>query len=70
MQTVRQLAMGYSNSQIAERLFISLSTVKIHVQAILEALRVNNRTQAAVIAAYFLKTSPEEVVKRAGRQVD
>jgi DNA-binding NarL/FixJ family response regulator len=41
---------GKSNKQIARDLVVSENTVKIHVAAILRALGVNNRTQAAVAA--------------------
>ena len=62
------LAMGYSNKQIGDKLCISVSTVKVHVQEILSNLRVRNRIQAAAVAAYFLKIKPEEIVKAANRQ--
>lgn len=39
---------GKSNQQIAEKLFITLATVKTHVRSILTKLRVDDRTQAAV----------------------
>ena len=61
------LAMGYSNKQIGDKLCISVSTVKVHVQEILSNLRVRNRIQAAAVAAYFLKIKPEEIVKAANR---
>ena len=41
---------GLSNQQIAERLVVSIETVKSHVRHILEKLVVNDRTQAAVKA--------------------
>jgi DNA-binding NarL/FixJ family response regulator len=44
------LAMGLSNAEIAERLSISVPTVKRHLSHLLVKLRVNNRTHAAVEA--------------------
>jgi DNA-binding NarL/FixJ family response regulator len=41
---------GEENTQIGQRLFISTSTVKNHISAILEKLGVANRVQAAVCA--------------------
>ena len=40
------MATGLSNLQIAEKLFISLTTVKTHVRHILDKLDVQSRTQA------------------------
>ena len=62
------LAMGYSNKQIGDKLCISVSTVKVHVQEILSNLKVRNRIQAAAVAAYFLQIKPEEIIKVANRQ--
>ncbi|HEU0016654.1 MAG TPA: response regulator transcription factor [Longimicrobium sp.] len=48
---LRLLARGRSNKQIATALFLSLGTVKGHVSAILAKLGVQDRTQAALLAA-------------------
>ncbi len=61
------LVMGYSNKQIGDKLSISVSTVKAHVQEILYNLKVKNRIQAAAVAANFLGIKPEEIVKAANR---
>jgi len=44
------LGKGLSNQEISEKLGISVATVKLHVNAILHALGVKNRTAAAIIA--------------------
>jgi DNA-binding NarL/FixJ family response regulator len=45
------LAEGTSNRQIAELLGLAEGTVKIHVSAIIKALKVTNRAEAALIAS-------------------
>lgn len=42
------VARGLSNSDIAEKLFISLSTVKSHIGRVLEKLDAENRVQVAI----------------------
>lgn len=49
-EIVQALARGESNKEIARRLDLAESTVKIHVQNILKKLRLNSRVQAAVYA--------------------
>ncbi len=56
---LRLLTEGYSNQQIARRLFISESTASVHVSRILAKLGVSNRLQAAA-AAQRLKLFPAE----------
>lgn len=50
VEVLRLVAQGQSNPQIAESLFISINTVKVHLRNILDKLRVENRTQAAAYA--------------------
>jgi len=49
LEVLELAGQGASNKEIADRLFISLGTVKNHVHSILEKLHLKNRTQ---IAAY------------------
>jgi len=50
LEILSLLSIGMSNQQIAQRLFLSLSTVKTHVHRIISKLGVSDRTQAAVRA--------------------
>ncbi len=47
MEILNLMAKGLSNEEIAEKLFISLSTVKSHNQNIFQKLDVKRRTQAS-----------------------
>jgi DNA-binding NarL/FixJ family response regulator len=49
-QTLRLVAMGLSNKEIADAMSISVETVKEHVQNMLRKIALNDRTQAAVWA--------------------
>jgi len=46
LEILSLLAQGHSNQEIATKLFISLSTVKTHIQNLFEKLDVKRRTQA------------------------
>jgi DNA-binding NarL/FixJ family response regulator len=50
LQVLRHVALGLSNREIGRSLWISIETVKEHVQNILRKLDVTDRTQAAVWA--------------------
>ena len=46
LEILSLLAQGNSNQEIAAKLFVSLSTVKTHIQNLFEKLDVKRRTQA------------------------
>jgi DNA-binding NarL/FixJ family response regulator len=50
VEVLRHLAGGNRNRDIAERLFISEETVKVHVKHLMEKLGASDRTQAVAIA--------------------
>lgn len=52
LQVLRLIAVGKSNREVAEELFISLSTVAHHVTNILNKTGAANRTEAAAYAAH------------------
>ncbi|MGC2764700.1 MAG: response regulator transcription factor [Candidatus Acidiferrum sp.] len=49
IQVLHELAEGNRNREIAEKLFISEETVKVHIKHIMEKLCANDRTQAVAI---------------------
>jgi DNA-binding NarL/FixJ family response regulator len=50
IELIRRLARGRTNQEIAQELFISLSTVKAHVANIQDKLQLRNRTEIAAWA--------------------
>jgi DNA-binding NarL/FixJ family response regulator len=50
VEVLRQVAGGNRNRDIAERLFISEETVKVHVKHVMEKLGASDRTEAVAIA--------------------
>lgn len=50
MEVLQWIASGLSNQEIGEKLYLSESTIKKHVSAILEKLDVKRRTQAVKAA--------------------
>jgi ATP/maltotriose-dependent transcriptional regulator MalT len=45
---LKLISLGYSNSDIAEKLFIGITTAKTHVSSIHTKLGVKNRNQAVI----------------------
>jgi two-component system, NarL family, response regulator len=50
LEVLALIANGKTNQQIAQALFITPGTVRVHVHTILQKLNVNDRTQAAIFA--------------------
>jgi NarL family two-component system response regulator LiaR len=50
LEVLKLMVEGLNNAQIAERLVVSLSTVKYHIGNILMKLRVENRVAAVTVA--------------------
>lgn len=45
-EVLLNIALGYTNKEIADRLFVSVNTIKTHINNIYSKLDVNRRTQA------------------------
>jgi DNA-binding NarL/FixJ family response regulator len=50
LEVLKLIVDGKSNQEIANKIFVTLATVKTHVRSILNKLSVDDRTQAAVKA--------------------
>ena len=50
LEVLRLIEQGFSNQEIADRLFLALSTVKGHTRLIFDKLQVQRRTEAVVRA--------------------
>jgi DNA-binding NarL/FixJ family response regulator len=50
LEVLELMVQGYTNNQIAQQLYMSLGTVKVHIRSILSKLCASDRTQAAVLA--------------------
>jgi DNA-binding CsgD family transcriptional regulator len=55
MEVLKLLGQGKTNKEIAMALFLSPNTIKLHVSAILERLRLKSRTQAALLSSKLLQ---------------
>lgn len=64
LETLRLIARGMSNQEIAAALFVHERTVAKYVSSILEKLQLANRTQAALYAIREGLTEPRDKVKK------
>ena len=53
MEILRLIAQGYTNAEIADKLYLTRGTVRNYVSSILEKLDVEDRTQAAILAIQY-----------------
>lgn len=53
LEVLQLMAEGLSNQEIADRLFVSLNTIKTHISRLLEKLGASRRTQAIQKAREF-----------------
>jgi NarL family two-component system response regulator LiaR len=58
------VAQGYSNPEIGERLLITRTTVRTHLENIYHKLRVHDRTAAVV--KYFFSAESQKVIGGSG----
>ena len=59
-EVLRLIAAGLSNKKIVDTLFISMSTVKTHLQNIYGKLNVHSRTEAIAKTANLLKKNKKQ----------
>lgn len=52
-EVLKLLIQGYSNPQIAEKLNITVHTVKAHISSLYEKTGVNSRVNLAVLACSY-----------------
>lgn len=66
LEVLELLALGFSNESIAKKLFISIHTVKAHLENIYRKLNVCNKVQASVIAVMsrLVTVEPSQISKQ------
>jgi DNA-binding NarL/FixJ family response regulator len=59
-QVLALVAEGLTNGQIAERLELSVHSIKFHLAAVFRKLQVSNRTEAAAVFFRGLRSNGEQ----------
>ena len=52
LEVLELIVQGYSNNEIAQKLYLSLGSVKVYVRGVLNKLCASDRTQAALLALW------------------
>ena len=60
-QVLRLLGEGKTNKEMAKALFLSPNTIKLHVSAILQRLKLGSRTHAALLSSRLSKQGSTEL---------
>jgi NarL family two-component system response regulator LiaR len=68
LETLKLIARGLSNQEIADALFVHERTVAKYVSSILEKLQLANRTQAALYAIREGLTEPQSKIVKTDRK--
>lgn len=63
-EVLAMLALGCSNAEIADELYLSVDTVKTYVRRVFRKLDVHNRTQAAMLAQQYGLAPPSSRLER------
>lgn len=63
-EVLAMLALGSSNAEIADELYLSIDTVKTYVRRVFQKLGVHNRTQAAMLAQRYGLAPPAGRLER------
>ena len=50
VEIIKLIAAGYNNKEIAQKLFVSIHTIKSHIEYILRVLNARNRANTVLIA--------------------
>lgn len=61
-EVLNYLCKGYSDSEIAADMFVSLATVKSHIHNMLKKLNLRDRTQLVI---YYYENREENRIERA-----
>lgn len=52
-EVLKLVSQGFSNKEIADKMFVREVTVKTHLNSIFKKLKVTNRTQAVLVSGYL-----------------
>ncbi|GGC66166.1 response regulator transcription factor [Hoyosella rhizosphaerae] len=65
IEVLTAMAYGYTNSEIASKLFVSEATVKTHVGRVLAKTQSRDRVQAVILAYQVGLVNPDDILREA-----